>query len=251
MSTPARLPISRPSLTLLGTEPWRAAMEFLSYKFTDLVKKSPLQAGDGHPVIIFPGLATDGSGVAPLRDYCESLGYRAINWGQGYNTGPKGELQQWLAELAGHTASLLHPCEQPATLIGWSLGGIYAREMAKLMAPQQVRQVITIGTPFNAEADHTNVGWLFHLLSGTPAVIAPELSMRLRTPPRVPTTSIYSRSDGVVAWETCCHTGSFKQVQDIEIHGSHIGMAWNPTVFQIVTDRLGQQPGNWQPYLRA
>ena len=153
--------------------------------------------------------------------------------------------------LAGHTARLLQPYDQAATLIGWGLGGIYARETIKLLAPQQVRQVITIGTPFNAEADHTNVGWLFHRLSGTPAVIAPELIKRLRTPPLVPTTSIHSRSGGVVAWETCCHAGSFKQVQDIEIHCSHIGMGWDPTVLQIVTDRLGQQPGNWQPYRRA
>ncbi|MDB5843497.1 MAG: hypothetical protein JWP79_807, partial [Polaromonas sp.] len=124
------------------------------------------------------------------------------------------------------------------------------REIGKLLAPQ-VRQVITIGTPFNAEADHTNVGWLFRLLSGTPAAIDPALSKRLRTPPPLPTTSIYSRSDGVVAWETCRHDKPARQVQDIEINGSHIGMGWNPAVLQIVGDRLGQQPSNWQPYRDA
>jgi pimeloyl-ACP methyl ester carboxylesterase len=247
MPTTARVSISRPSLTLLGTEPWRAAMEFMSFKINDLIQKSPVRAGDGHPVIIFPGLATDGSGVAHLRDYCESLGYQAIDWGKGYNTGPKGDLEHWLAELALHTANLLQRYDAPATLIGWSLGGIYAREMGKLLAPQ-VRQVITIGTPFNAEADHTNVGWLFRLLSGTPAAIAPELSERLRMPPSLPTTSIYSRSDGVVAWETCCHAENFAQVQDIEVHSSHIGMGWNQDVLQIIADRLGQHPANWRPY---
>jgi hypothetical protein len=250
MPTTARLSISRPSLTLLGTEPWRAAMEFLSFKVNHLKQKKPVPAGDGHPVIIFPGLATDGSVVAPLRDYCESLGYPAVDWGRGYNTGPKGDLEPWLADLASHTSELLHRYDKPATLIGWSLGGIYAREMGKLLAPQ-VRQVITIGTPFNAEADHTNVGWLFRLLSGTPAVMEPELSKRLRTPPPLPITSIYSRSDGVVAWETCCHAARFKRVQDIEIDGSHIGMGWNPAVLQIVADRLRQHPANWQPYAHS
>ena len=205
MPTIAQVSISRSSLTLLGKEPWRAAMEFMSFKINDLMQKSPVRAGDGHPVIIFPGLATDGSGVTPLRDYRKSLGYQAIDWGQGYNIGPKGDLEQWLKELASHTANILQSYVQPATLIGWSLGGIYEREMGKLLAPQ-VRQVINIGTPFNAEADHTNVGWLFRLLSGTPAAIKPEMSKRLRIPPPPPTISIYSRSDDVVSWETCRHT---------------------------------------------
>ena len=225
-------------------------MEFLAFKVDHYRQKSPVPAGDGHPVIIYPGLATDGSAVAPLRDYCESLGYTAIDWGRGYNTGPKGDLAPWLADLAQHTSELLRPYDQAATLIGWSLGGIYAREMGKLLAPQ-VRQVITIGTPFNAEADHTNVGWLFRLLSGAPAAMEPALSKRLRTPPPLPTTSIYSRSDGVVAWETCCHAGASGRVQDDEVNGSHIGMGWNPAVMKVVADRLAQPAADWQPYAHA
>jgi hypothetical protein len=250
MPLATRSEISRPSLALLGTEPWRAAMEFMSFKFSGIPPRTPVRAGDGHPVIIFPGLATDGSVVEPLRDYCQSLGYEAIDWGQGFNTGPRGDMDEWLAELALHTSGILNRYDAKATLIGWSLGGIYAREMAKMLAPQ-VRQVITIGTPFNADADHTNVGWLFRLLSGAPAGIAPELSQRLRTPPPLPTTSIYSRSDGLVAWETCRHAESSKWVQDVEINGSHIGMGWNPAVLQVIGDRLGQRPGRWQPYYQA
>ena len=247
MPSTATLEVSRPPLTLLGTEPWRAALEFLAFKVNHVRQQKAVPVGDGHPVIIFPGLATDSSAIAPLRDYCESLGYSTLDWGKGFNTGPKGDVGQWLQELADHTAGLLAPHKDTATLIGWSLGGLYAREVAKLLAPQ-VRQVITIGTPFNADADHTNVGWLFRLLSGTPAAINPALSKRLRTPPPLPTTSIYSRSDGVVAWETCCHAKASRQVQDIEINGSHIGMGWNPAVLQIVGDRLAQHPARWQPY---
>ncbi|WP_029526772.1 alpha/beta fold hydrolase [Polaromonas glacialis] len=250
MPSTASLEICRPPLTLLATEPWRAALEFLSSRFSDVGQRKMVPAGDGHPVIIFPGLATDSSAIAPLRDYCESLGYSTLDWGRGFNTGPKGDLDRWLADLAAHTADLLGGHQGKATLIGWSLGGMYAREVGKLLAPQ-VRQVITIGTPFNAEADHTNVGWLFRLLSGTSAAIDPALSQRLRTPPPLPTTSIYSRSDGVVAWETCRHARPARQVQDIEIKGSHIGMGWNPAVLQIVGDRLGQHPANWQPYQHA
>ncbi len=103
--------------------------------------------------------------MATLREHCRSLGYEAFDWGQGFNTGPRGDLDAWLEGLKCQVTDLLSAHEQPATLIGWSLGGLDGREVGKLMAPR-LRQVITIRTPFNAQADHTNVGWLFRLLSG-------------------------------------------------------------------------------------
>lgn len=239
--------IQRPSLALLGAEPFRAAMEFAWHK---IGRSDATKPGDGHPVVIFPGLGADGSSVATLRDHCRSLGYDAFDWGRGFNTGPKGDLDDWLHGLASQVDELLAGHTQQATLIGWSLGGLYAREVGKLMAPR-IRQVITIGTPFNAEADHTNVGWLFRLLSGSSSAINPALSRRLRTPPPLRTTSIYSRSDGVVAWQTCRHGTRSSLVHDIEVGGSHIGMGWNRDVLAAVVDRLGQQAGPWRRYVRA
>jgi pimeloyl-ACP methyl ester carboxylesterase len=165
---------------LLGIEPWRAALEFLSHKvsFNDAVG-----TGDGHPVIIFPGLAADGLSVAPLRDYCSKLGYTATDWGRGRNTGPTGDVSAWMQQLSLHIEDLLLG-RDPATLIGWSLGGLYAREVAKLL-PDRIRQVISIGTPFNATADHTNVGWLYRLLNGGSTSIHPLLAAKLRQPPPV------------------------------------------------------------------
>lgn len=240
-------PIQRPALSLLGTEPFRAAMEFAQHKFT---KPSDAKPGDGHPVVIFPGLGTDGKSVATLRAHCRALGYDAFDWGQGFNTGPKGDLDDWLHTVQAQVVDLLAGHTQQATLIGWSLGGLYAREIGKLMAPR-IRQVITMGTPFNAEADHTNVGWLYRLLGGNSPQMDKALSLRLRTPPPMRTTSIYSRSDGVVAWQTCRHDTLSHLVHDIEVDGSHIGMGWNRDVLAAVADRLGQPPGRWSPYVRA
>jgi pimeloyl-ACP methyl ester carboxylesterase len=239
MNAVSAVSVRRPSLALLGAEPFRAAMEFTRHK---LAKSSTSTTGDGHAVVIFPGLGANGSSVATLRAHCGSLGYEAFDWGQGFNTGPEGDLDTWLAALKTRVAKLLSGHAQPATLIGWSLGGIYARELGKLMAPS-LRQVITIGTPFNADADHTNVGWLFRLLSGNATSIDAALRQRLRTPPPVPTTSIYSRSDGVVAWQTCVHDKPFMRVRDIEVGGSHIGMGWNRDVLDTVTDQLCHRPG--------
>ena len=252
-SAPSRLGgehISRPSLRLLGAEPLRAALEYASYQAKVRRRAVTCPVGDSHPVIIFPGLATNGSAVAPLRKFCASLGCTALDWGKGYNTGPRGNLTQWLDKLADHTATLLEPHQAPATLIGWSLGGLYAREVAKRLS-SQTRQVITIGTPFNAEADHTRVGWLYRMLSGAAVDIAPALGRQLRTPPPVPTTSIYSRSDGIVAWETCRHASPANCVEDVEVNGSHIGLGWNTAVLEVVADRLALKPGEWRPFASA
>lgn len=222
-------------------------MEFAQHK---LGKSDDAKPGDGHPIVIFPGLGADGKSVATLREHCRSLGYDAFDWGQGFNTGPQGDLDAWLHTLKSKVVDLLAGHTQPATLIGWSLGGLYAREIGKLMAPR-IRQVITMGTPFNAEADSTNVGWLFRLLSGSAVTIDPALSQRLRTPPPLRTTSIYSRSDGVVAWQTCRYDKQSSNIHDIEVDGSHIGMGWNREVLAAVTDRLGQRPGAWRRYVPA
>ena len=239
-------PINRPSLKLLGTEPWRAASEFVAFKFRR--RPAVVAAGDGHPVIIFPGMASDGHAVAPLRKYCQSMGYNAQDWGRGFNKGPQGDVDVWMQSLANEISEKLKACpQQKATLIGWSLGGFYARELGKMLAPQ-VRQVITIGTPFNADADHTHVGWLFKLLSGTAPAFDSDFARRLRIAPPVPTTAIYSRSDGIVAWQTCRHAHETAQVENIEIKGSHIGMGWNPEVLKVIGNRLAQKPERWKRY---
>ncbi|NKI94625.1 alpha/beta fold hydrolase [Rhizobacter sp. SG703] len=232
-------PISRPALGLLVSEPWRAALELASHRlgrgFSTVQRK-----GDGHPVVIFPGLAADGSAVATLREHCTALGYTAFDWGRGLNVGPRGDVDAWMADLADHVRALLERHEGRATLVGWSLGGLYARELGKLLAPQ-VRRVITIGTPFNAEADHSHVGWLYRLLNGAPARLDAAMSRRLRTPPPVPTASIYSRNDGIVAWQTCIHGAQEHAtglVRDLEVDSSHIGMVWNPRVLNAVGELL-------------
>ena len=124
---------------LLGVEPFRAALEFAWPNLTPPALPTP---GDGHPVVIFPGLGADGSSVTVLRDHCRALGYTAFDWGQGFNIGPQGHLDTWLHGLAHRVSRLLADHAKPATFIGWSLGGLYARELGKLLVPR-LRQVIT------------------------------------------------------------------------------------------------------------
>jgi pimeloyl-ACP methyl ester carboxylesterase len=236
-----------PSLLLLGLEPLRAAYEYAGAQFAD---KAALPSGDGHPVVIFPGLASDARALAPLKALCSRLGYATHDWGRGFNTGPQGNVDEWLAALALEVCELLDEADAPATLIGWSLGGIYARELAKKM-PGRVRQVITIGTPFAGTVDQTHAGIAYRLLNGSQAMLDAAMQRRLATPPPVPTTSIYSRSDGVVSWRACVQTGAHGAVENLEVSGSHCGLGWNSEVFAVVADRLAQPLGAWRPHPRA
>jgi hypothetical protein len=235
-----------PSLALLGMEPFRAACEYAGMRFMDV---ADLPEGDGHPVIIFPGLASDTRSLLPLRNCCESLGYAVYDWEQGFNTGPQGDIDAWLENLAGHVSGVASLHARRVSLVGWSLGGIYAREIAKMRSPL-VRQVVTLGTPFGSSGTETNVGWLYKWVNGSEPMVDEHLARRLRTTPPVPTTSIYSRTDGVVAWQTCLLDGSCES-ENVEVDGSHIGLPWNPQVLRIVADRLRQPEGAWQRHRHA
>jgi hypothetical protein len=138
--------------------------------------------------------------------------------------------------------------KQRVTLIGWSLGGLYAREIAKAI-PARVRQVITLGSPIANVAHSTNVGWLYEMPNGGTTTIDSRLAKTLQTPPPVPTTSIYSRSDGVVAWKACiARRGAF--TENIEVNSSHLGLVWHPDVMSIVANRLAQREGSWTPWIK-
>jgi len=107
--------------------------------------------------------------------------------------------------------------------------------------------VITLGTPFASVARSTNVEWLFELLNGNMPIVDGRIALRLRTPPPVPTTSIYSRSDGVVAWRACLtQPGSLSE--NVEVESSHLGLVWHPDVLRVVGDRLGQPRNRWRPW---
>ncbi|MDN3920110.1 esterase/lipase family protein [Roseateles violae] len=243
----AAMPPAAPPMRLFGLEPLRAALEYAGMR---RMRRSELPRGDGHPIVIFPGLASDARATAPLRSFCEELGYAAYDWGRGLNTGPSGDVETWLQTLTDDVRAMLAGHLDGVTLLGWSLGGIYAREVAKRLGGR-VRHVITIGTPFAGEARHTRAGLLYRLLNGRPARLDPAWMARLRMPPPVPTTSIYSRSDGVVAWQACVQPGNARHTENIEVDSSHCGMIWNPAVLAVLADRLRQPLRGWKRFRAA
>ena len=201
-----------------------------------------LPRGDGHPVLVFPGMGANDFTTVPLRNVLNGLGYTTQAWGQGFNFGPRDGV---LKRCADDVRALADKHGQPVSLIGWSLGGLYAREMAKEL-PDHTRCVITLGTPFSGHPRATNAWRIFEMLSGQKAH-DPEMIARLRTPPPVPTTSIYSRTDGIVSWQ-CSLNEPGPLVENIEVQASHTGMGMNPLALYAIADRLVQPAGEWRPF---
>jgi pimeloyl-ACP methyl ester carboxylesterase len=220
---------------------WRAPWE---YGATMLAGPwlAQVPAGDGHPVLVFPGLMASDVSTKPLRRFLEGKGYIAVGWENGSNFGPKDGV---IDHCLDRVRQLRRTHRRKVSLIGWSLGGIYARELAKAL-PADVRQVITLGTPFTGHPKASNAWRLYELVTGH-RIGAPEIHEPLRLAPPVPTTSIFSRTDGVVAWQ-CSVERSSPNTDNIEIEASHFGIGLNPLAWYAIADRLAQPDGAWQPF---
>jgi pimeloyl-ACP methyl ester carboxylesterase len=233
-----------PSLALLATEPLRALLDFCSSR----LGQPPIFEGDGHPVMVYPGLGAGAMTTAQLRNYLKSCNFSVYDWELGVNRGPEGAFDDWLAPLVQRVRELHGQHGQRVSLVGWSLGGIYAREVAK-RCPEAVRQVVTLATPFHSLGGANHAGTILKLLGGDTSQLTPEVEAQLRERPPVPTTSIYSKSDGVVCWRGCIEQPG-PMVENVHVHASHLGMPTQAEALRVVADRLAQPEGSWRPYRR-
>ena len=201
-----------------------------------------LPIGDGHPVVVFPGLGAADMSTVPLRNFLRDRGYTPYAWKQGFNFGPRRGV---LDSCRAHVQQVAQRHQEKVSLIGWSLGGLYAREIAKEQ-PDVARCVITLGTPFSGHPRATNAWRLYEMVSGQ-SVHDLALVQQIRVAPSCPTTSIYSKTDGIVAWQ-CSINPAAPHTENIEVHSSHVGMGMNPLALYAVADRLAQDPKAWQRF---
>lgn len=234
--------VKAPGWLLLALEaraPWELWASLVSLP---MLKQAPM--GDGHPVVVFPGLATGDLTTLVLRNFLKDRGYTPYAWEQGLNRGPRPGV---IETCVKRVQQLRAEHGRSVSLIGWSLGGIYAREIAKLI-PDAVRSVITLGTPFSGSPRANNAWRLYEFTSGQRIDEDVRIAGLKKTPP-VPTTSIYSRTDGIVAWQ-CCVEQESDRSENIEVHASHFGIGVNPTALYAVADRLAHPEGQWQRFDR-
>jgi hypothetical protein len=235
--------IRQPSLLnqLLET---RVTLELCSTLGTyPLLTQAP--KGDGHPVLVLPGFLTNSASTALLRRYLKDLGYRAHRWKLGWNTGPVGEIEH---AILVRIHELRRRYKRKVSVVGWSLGGVYARELA-WMAPEDIRQVIALGSPVRHHAK-SSVAWLYQWIADQhPESFGEEHLVRANQPPPVPSTCIYSRTDGIVPWQ-CSLEQSSPISENIRIECSHFGLGAHPLVYWAIADRLAQPEGEWKPFAR-
>jgi hypothetical protein len=236
-----------PSPMLNLTEPLRAMFELGTLHLSEPWLNS-LRGGDGHPVLVIPGFTAGDRSTVVMRNFLSELGYLPCGWKQGVNFGARHELFEGAYEvlLGLHDE---YGCR--ISIVGQSLGGIYGRELAKYN-PDIVRQVITLGSPFNdPEGNASNVSELYKMFNPEHKSKAQQFlgeHWELPAPPPVPTTSIYSKFDGVCHWRACVQHGGHDQVENIEVLGSHTGMGVNAQALFIIADRLSQRRSLWQPF---
>jgi len=236
--------IAAPSMWLLAFEQ-RAFWEF----WAGVASFKPLQRlvpkGDGHPVLVIPGLGASDLSTTLLRRFLDDLGYVTYPWGLGRNKGLKDEDVTLMRQ---RMKAVFDDHGQKVSVIGQSLGGVFAREIARF-DPAMVRQVITLGSPFTGHPLASTGTHLYEWLSGDrfeDLDFNQHLEMRIKPP--VPTTSIYSRLDGVVAWECSIEDGR-PEGESINLRGnSHIGMGSSPSALYLIAERLAQPENGWKPF---
>jgi len=234
-----------PGLTLLLAE-LRGIMEFnASLVLSPLLMRAP--RGDGHPVLALPGFLASDLSMAPMRRYLRELGHDTHAWRMGRNTGGIARMRSGLLDRLRE----IHATSgRKVSIVGWSLGGVYARDLA-LRAPDMVRYVVTLASPFASDVRATNATWLYERLSGEVVGDDPQFLAEISGDLPVPTSSIYSRADGVVNWRTCRLRPS-DTAENIEVHlASHVGIGVNPAALWAIADRLAQAEGQFHQFERA
>lgn len=219
-------------------------------EYAGLARRTPelvaLPDGDGHPVLVAPGLLAGDGSTALLRRFLAAKGYSVERWGLGRNLGAPDDFDRYVERVAARSDAL----GEPVSLVGWSLGGIASR-WAAACAPDAVRQVITLGTPFRRDPRAHRIWPLYRTVSGARwSDFTEEKLTTLAATPPVPATSVVSSEDGVVEVDEGFQPDG-PTSETIIIRGSHLGLGHNPEVFRIVADRLAQPAGAWAPYLAA
>ncbi|MEZ5692867.1 MAG: alpha/beta hydrolase [Altererythrobacter sp.] len=236
-----------PSRLLTLAEPSRAMAELASFYALRPIMGA-LPRGDGHGVLVLPGFMATDTSTKPMRRLLDSLGYVTAGWGLGRNVRVDNARVEAMVSLVD---DLFEQTGRKVSIIGWSLGGVFARELAKL-APEKVRLVISLGSPISDDRNHSNARRLFEYLNGEePEPMKEGNFAKLGEAPPVPTTSILTKTDGVVHWRGSVQfpdDANHGQTENIEVLASHCGMGVNPAVMFAIADRLAQKEGNWKPF---
>jgi pimeloyl-ACP methyl ester carboxylesterase len=235
--------IPAPSNLLLLTELGRGFLNLGTYFATmPLINFTP--RGDGHPVLVLPGFLTNDNATIPLRYFLNWRNYNTQPWEMGRNLVNYEGLER---KLEDRVKTLADKAGKKVSLVGWSAGGLFARALAHNLK-DYVRQVITLGSPFQGIQDKSNVEFMLEWVTGKKVNELEDVILeRASQLPPVPTTAVYTRLDGIVHWKTCIDYEETPTNENVEVFASHLGLGFDPMTLVCVADRLSQPEGKWKP----
>ena len=219
-----------PSLTLWAQE----ALQIPALLASPLLRAVPIPSGQGQPVIVLPGFMTTDVSSIRLRRSLNAAGYRAFGWELGRNLGARADM---LERLSGRVAAVHRAHGGPVALIGWSLGGVFAREVAKLV-PDQVSLVMTLGSPFSGDM-RANNAWRFYEAINDHPVDDPPIALTLSVKPPVPTIAVWSQRDGIISAPSARGL-PHESDRQVEVACRHLNYARSPVGIRAIGGLLAE-----------
>ncbi len=227
-------PARSPSLLLaiglqlqLVREPWR--------RWRRRGELAAAARGDGRPVLVLPGMGVGDLSTHPLRRFLRRQGFDARGWGLGRN---RPDVPRTLERVLRRLEEVATSTGEPVSLVGWSLGGVLAREAARLR-PDLVRRVVTLGVPVVGGLRATALSRLFWIQGWDLDDVERRFEQASRVPIRVPLTAIFSRRDGIVAWQAAIDDAT-PGAENLEATSAHWALGFDPEVLTTLADRLAR-----------
>lgn len=225
----SEMPVA-PPLSLLMAE-MRVFADWYRARTRPTIGAFPV-VGDALPVITLPGFMANDLSMAQMRANLDSAGFRSYGWGMGIN---RGAQEDTLERIAARVADITEREGRVPALVGWSLGGVFAREFAK-QNPGAVDSVISMGSPFSGPPRANNAWRLYHIVTGH-TVESPPIERHPAPKPVVPTYALWSARDGVIA-PACARGEEHERDAAIELDCGHLSFAFSPEAVGAVIDCL-------------
>ena len=199
-----------------------------------LPRRRPRRRAQGDPVLVVPGFGTGDGATVVLRTHLEASGFEVHTWNLGINRGPRPGVMRALSE---RVRAIARASRRPVQLVGWSLGGLMARVVAGRL-PETVTRVVALGSPLSADPKSSRLSLIYGAITGRTVGHSTVRSM-LRDGARAPVTSIYSRNDGVVAWQASAVAPG--ECRTCEVDSTHLGMMIDADVHELVAKELSRE----------
>ena len=210
--------------------PFELGAQLFSYRFYE----KNLPQGNGRPVLVIPGFGGGELSTVILRQSLRRLGYRTKSWGMGRNLVSTAKNREHLSSELKRLSSTYN---QKVSIVGWSLGGVFARELGRKY-PEYVHSVVSMGSPFTGDPTANVLHEIFNRVSGKEFTEEDMAAFnRRRVPPGVRSTAIYSKSDGVVSWQ-CSLEEESELTENVEVFSSHCGLGFNPLALSALAHAL-------------